>query len=426
MRQTAKAGSFRAFLICTGLSASVVCLLSVTGEVAQAQIFPFKDAVSSEWLKDVSVKGLIEGGIMANPARPSDGMNYGNFFADHANQMQLNQLNLTVSKAVDQSRNDYQIGFVLEALYGSDARYYHLLGVSGRMTSLRYQLIPAQAHVDVHLPWLTKNGLDMEAGILQSPMGVEGLDPSSRPFYTLAYTSQYSVPFEHVGALFHWHAAPKIDVNFGIDTGNQTTFGKSDDNDEPAGYFGVTFHDLLNGKLKITELSRVGPEDQIRVFGRRAANAKERFWNDLSGTYQINERLSVTGEFNYLHDAGLRADTYSFISFLQYQILPELNFNFRGEIYRDNTGLFVATFLRNQGAVDAIAGINTPTLSAPPTTYGEMTLGLTWHPDIGHGVRVFEIRPEIRFDRSLNGTTPFNGSRNSGMFTFGGDAMIGF
>jgi hypothetical protein len=55
-----------------------------------------------------------------------------------------------------------------------------------------------------------------------------------------------------------------------------------------------------------------------------------------------------------------------------------------------------------------------------------MTLGLTWHPDIGHGVRVFEIRPEIRFDRSLNGTTPFNGSRNSGMFTFGGDAMIGF
>ena len=66
----------------------------------------------------------------------------------------------------------------------------------------RYQFIPAEAHLDVHLPWLTRHGLDMQAGILPSPMGIETLDPATRPFYTLAYTTQYSTPFEHVGAMF--------------------------------------------------------------------------------------------------------------------------------------------------------------------------------------------------------------------------------
>lgn len=55
-----------------------------------------------------------------------------------------------------------------------------------------------------------------------------------------------------------------------------------------------------------------------------------------------------------------------------------------------------------------------------------MTLGVSYRPQIGHHVRVFMLRPEIRFDRALNGTTPFNGGRNNGMFTFGGDAVIGF
>ncbi|MBB2177552.1 outer membrane beta-barrel protein [Gluconacetobacter johannae] len=411
---------------CLALFLVAGCLLLPPEGLAQVAVFGKSDKSGmGEWLSGVTLVGQIEGGIMANPARPDNGINFGNFLADHANQVQLNQLEFTLARAIDPSKNAYQIGFTLEGLYGSDARYYHLLGISDRAISDRYQLIPAQAHIDVHLPWLTSGGLDMQAGILQAPMGVETLDPTTRPFYTLAYTSEYSVPFQHVGAMFKWHVNTTVDVTFGVDTGNQTTFGNSDNNHEAAGYFGFNLNGLAGGKLNIIELSRVGPENAIAVLGARA-DSQMRYWNDINAAYQVNDKLSVTGEFNYLHDDGIRADTYSFVSFLSYKVTPSLTFNYRGEIYRDNTGQFVVSFLSNTAYMGAIAGATVPAEFAPPTTYGALSLGVTYKPDLGHGVRVFELRPEIRFDRSLNGTTPFNDGRNTGMFTFGMDGVLGF
>ncbi|PAL27184.1 outer membrane beta-barrel protein [Acetobacter syzygii] len=414
---------------------------------AAAQVHPFSTFATNgsnlaHWLSDITLTGQIEGGIMANPARPNPGYNFGNFLADHANQVQLNQAEFVLSKAIDPSKNTYQIGFTLEGLYGSDARYYHLTGISDQEWKARYQLIPAQAHVDVHLPWLTSGGLDMQAGILQAPMGVEGLDPAARAFYTLAYTSEYSVPFEHVGAMFNWHVTPILDVTFGIDTGNQTTFGSSDNNSRPAGYFGFNLNNLAGGKLRIVELSRVGPENAWRssAGGHYEADHAQRFWNDINATYQVNDRLSITAEFNYLHDEGLHgmegrqfkaADAESFVSFLSYKINKDFTFNYRGEIYRDNNNLMVSTFQGNNSYMNAIAGrpyaaIPGPNTSSHGTTYGALSLNVAYRPDLGHHVRIFQLRPEIRFDRALNSTTPFNGGRNNGMFTFGGDAVIGF
>ncbi|MBB2178077.1 outer membrane beta-barrel protein [Gluconacetobacter tumulicola] len=378
-----------------------------------------------DWWSDVTLHGQIEGGINANPARPANGNNFGEFIGDHANQAQLDQITMAVARAVDQNAPTYQIGFKVKALYGADARYYEIAGITDRMMSGRYQFIPAEAHLDMHLPWLTRHGLDMQAGILGSPMGVETLDPATRPFYTLAYTTQYSTPFEHVGAMFQWHATDRFDVLFGVDTGNQVSFGRADNNAAAAGYFGLSGTGFADGRLSFIYLGRVGPENAVRALGNRASSA-QRFWNDLNATYKISDRLSVTGEFNALHDEGIRADTYSFVSFLSYQVTPSLTFNYRGEIYRDNTGLVVTSFLGNDAYMRATLGKPADTQSAPPTTYGALTLGLTWHPSPGHGVSLFEIRPEIRFDRSLSGTTPFNDLRNAGMFTFGGDAVLGF
>jgi len=408
------------------VAAGALTLLATTAmqETAHAQIAVFKSA-ESPWLKDIVLTGLIEGGITANPARPDNGINFGNFLGDHANQAQLNQLSLTLTKPIDPTKSTYQVGFTIQGLYGSDARYYHLLGVSNRAIGDRYQLIPAQAHVDVHAPLLTPGGIDMQAGILQAPMGVEVLDPTARPFYTLAYTSQYSVPFEHLGAMFHWHITKMFDFNFGIDTGNQTTFGGNDNNNAAAGYFGFNVNGLADGKLNIVELSRVGPENGVGALGP-IANTAQRFWNDIAAYYTPTDKLSLTGEFNFLHDNGLHAETWSVVTFAGYKITPSLTFNYRGELYRDSTGLFVVSFLNNQAYMNAFKGGYAPAESAPATTYGALTLGVTYKPDLGHGVRVFALRPEIRFDRSLNGTNPFNDGRNSGVFTFGGDAMIGF
>ncbi|MBR0560397.1 outer membrane beta-barrel protein [Neokomagataea anthophila] len=413
--------SYTRLLSLTALT-GIAAILSTSP--AKAQIALFKDS-SNTWLQGITVQGEAEGGIMANPARPDNGINFGNFLSDHANQVQLNQLYLTLSKAVDSTKAENQFGFTLQALYGSDARYYHLLGVSDKVTSNRYQILPIQAHADAHLNVLTSGGLDIQAGILEAPMGVEVIEPTARPFYTFAYTAQYSVPFEHLGAMFHLHVNPHFDFNFGVDTGNQTTFGKNDNNNAAAGYFGFNLNGLVGGKLNIVELSRIGPEDAVASIGRRA-NTAQRYWNDIAAYYTVNDKLSLTGEFNFFHDVGLRAENYSFVTYASYKVTPHWTLNYRGEIFRDNSGLSVVSFLTNQAYMNAFLGGNAPAETAPPTTYGGLTLGATYSPNIGHGIRVFALRPEIRFDRSLNGTSPFNNNRNIGMFTFGGDATIGF
>ncbi|NHO33823.1 outer membrane beta-barrel protein [Acetobacter fallax] len=379
-----------------------------------------------QWWRGITFAGHIDGGITANPARPANGINFGNFIGDHANQAQLNQVDFSLIRPLDPDARGYSFGFTLEANYGSDSRYYHLLGISDRAFNARYQIIPAQAHVDAHLPWFTKLGVEMHAGILQAPMGPEAFDPGARPFYTFSYTGEYSVPFEHVGMMATIHITPMIDVLTGIDTGNQTTFGRSDNNAEPAGYAGINLNNLAHGKLTITELSRFGPEDSRYILGSQQANGAMRFWNDLVAACHVTDKLTLTGEFNYLHDNGLRADAESVVTYLSWNFARNLTFNYRGEIYRDNTGQLVTSFLSDEAYMRGVAGTPAPAESAPPTTYGAMTLGITWRKPLTEKVGYFAIRPEIRFDRSLNGTTPFNDGRNTGMFTFGGDMMIGF
>jgi hypothetical protein len=63
------------------------------------------------------------------------------------------------------------------------------------------------------------------------------------------------------------------------------------------------------------------------------------------------------------------------------------------------------------------------------TTYGALTLGLNIKPTLPPALKVFDgavIRPEIRYDTSLNGTTPFGAGTKSSQFTFGGDIIIPF
>jgi hypothetical protein len=59
-----------------------------------------------------------------------------------------------------------------------------------------------------------------------------------------------------------------------------------------------------------------------------------------------------------------------------------------------------------------------------PTTYSEFTVGLNFKPAMPAPVQGLTIRPEIRYDRSLNDTTPYNDGTQAGQFTFGLDFIL--
>jgi hypothetical protein len=55
-----------------------------------------------------------------------------------------------------------------------------------------------------------------------------------------------------------------------------------------------------------------------------------------------------------------------------------------------------------------------------------VTLGLNIKPPVPKPVASLVIRPELRFDRALNGTQPFNDSSDRNQFTAGIDVIITF
>jgi hypothetical protein len=55
-----------------------------------------------------------------------------------------------------------------------------------------------------------------------------------------------------------------------------------------------------------------------------------------------------------------------------------------------------------------------------------VTVGLTIKPHVPKPLTGLMIRPELRYDSSLNNTHPFNDSQDSHMLTAGVDAIISF
>jgi hypothetical protein len=156
------------------------------------------------------------------------------------------------------------------------------------------------------------------------------------------------------------------------------------------------------------------------------ANSALRYLNDIAITYKATDKLTLTTELNYIRDDAFHADGWGLAQYVSYALTDKLTLNARGEIWRDNKGFFVAAFPGNLDFVNLQRGFPNTAIAGRPTTYGELTLGLTYKPGLPAPVSNLMIRPEIRYDRALNGSRVFNGGRDNGQFTFGADVVIAF
>jgi len=363
----------------------------------------------------------VEGGIAGNPWTKS-GRNFGQFYTDRANTVTLNQIMGSVSHPVTAIGAGYGLGFVAEVMYGSDARFDPTIGLADKALTGLYQFAPTQAHIDLHTPWIVPRGVDFQLGQIYGLMGAEGTPAMARPFYTFNYASDYIVPFETVGILSTTHLTGHLDWILGIDAGNSTTFGGAGNNSRPKGYVGFAFAHLMHGKLDGHAIAHLGPQgnnglprtspDGWTSAGiGKAANGKMLYNGDILLTYHFNDKLAATLNGTYLHDDITRNDTYGVTSYLAWDINPSLRLNLRGEIFRDNTGAMIAAYVSTTSYTDMLRNAPYPYYTALPTTYGALTAGLTYTPDfVNRHLKLgkFVFRPEIRLDKSLNGTKPFN------------------
>ncbi len=388
-----------------------------------ATTVPAAPAAPKSWTSTITFGAQVDAGINGNFDRPSDGLNYGRLFDDKANTVLLNQIQLTATRPIDSSAAGYDVGFILQGTYGSDVRYTHYLGEFNFLTGDRNQFTVLQADLLLHAPWLVRGGIDFKLGQFVTPIGYETIDPSTNPFYSHSYIFNFG-PFQHTGLEAVVHVNPTLDLYGQVDTGESTTFDGGDNNAEPAGLVGFGLNNLAGGKLTILALSHLGPENAVNAIGNDA-NREMRYESDILSTYKATDKLTLILELNWLHDDVVGAEAYGGAGYVSYALTPTLTANFRGEVYRDNSGFFVAAYPGNLDPVRGLNGLPNTSFSAGRETYSEFTWGVSYKPVIPH-VALLAFRPEIRWDKSFSGGHPYDGLSSTGNFTLAADVILGF
>ena len=421
-------------------------VLIPTSIAAQAQTSaPAPPSKEAQWTDAVTFGLQFEGGIIGNAANPKNGINFGQAFTDKSNDFQFNQVLATITRPLDPKATGYDFGFKLQALGGTDARYTRWTYFGRGQSGTRFQGDIVEANVLLHTPWLTEGGIDFKAGMYSTPMGAETIDPSTNSFYSKSYIFNYGLPYKHTGILATAHVTSVVDLYAGVDTGVNTTVGVgSGDNNGTAAIMAGIGLNLMGGDLMVMALTHIGPENPSMGPGAvQDANKYNREIADVVVTWKATGSLTLITEFNYIHDdnpfittangsAANGASAWGLAQYFGYSLTDEVTLNARLEVFADSKNFFVAAFPGNNAFNAAQSGYAlTNAFSVPGnsgTTYGAITLGATYKPKMDWlpVAATLLIRPEIRYDASLNGRKPFNGGKDNGAFTFGTDFVLTF
>ncbi|MEJ0049657.1 MAG: outer membrane beta-barrel protein [Methylovirgula sp.] len=421
-------------------------ILGVTSGVAAAADLPTDKAPPAPpptWWSTITYGGEIDAGIMGNPDSPGSGENWGRLFDQTANEPMLNAGLFTVSRAIGSA--GYDVGFTIQGEFGTDARFTHYLGQDAYWINSKYQFSFLQANVAVHTPWLTPGGIDFKLGEWPTLEGAEVIDPAGNLFYSHSYIFNYPEPFEDFGVLAITHINPTLDIYTAVSSGQSTTLVAyhGDNNDAPAFEGGIGLNKLFGGSVTVLATTHIGPENGAGIPGtpsfNDAANNALVFENDLVVTWNATDKITITGEGNYTkNDLFPNDETYGAVGYISYQTAWDwLKINGRAEVWRDNAGGYATGFPGNFSFVNAQRGICSDCISQAPTTYLELTAGLNITPTLPSSIPFIKsviFRPEVRYDASLNSTTPFDApiaapgvlGTKSDQVTIGGDVIVKF
>jgi hypothetical protein len=432
------------------------------------------------WWDAVTITGYLEGSETVNFANPYNKLNFGRLFDDRADGPMFNQSILTIQRPLDPKATGYDFGFKVQGMVGEDARYTHFLGELDYAVNTRTQLDVVEAHVLAHLPWVTplsQGGIDVKLGQWVTLQGAEVISAPDNPFFSHSYIFNFGIPLKDTGLLTTTHVNSLLDVYAGITSGVNTSLGWPGDNNAAPAFEGGFGLNLLDGNLTVLATTHIGPENpkQLDPLGVGWPNtplacacspsSTLRFLNDVVVTWKATENLTFITEGNYIHDNGWNTvpifggsnaalnalstvagfnpalvpqraqgvSAYGVAQYVTYKINDLFKIGGRLEVFRDNNNFFVAGYPGYFDFVNAEHGFFNPSvITAGPqnqgTTYLALTVGTTITPELPKNPYVANVilRPELRWDTTLNDTTPFAGGTKRSTVTFGFDAIVPF
>ncbi len=406
----------KTLLLVSALTFGTLSLCAQTAQPMSNMPAPAAPAAPADRIK---ISGHVEVGITGNAGSPDDHQNFGRLFDDRSNEPLLNQFILTAEQALDADAKGFDWGFKLQGMVGSDARFIHSLGLLDDRGLIKSSVQPdiVEAYLNTHFAVDgTAGGIDVKWGKFVTLEGAEVIDSTGNAFYSHTYIFNFGIPFNHTGALATIHAVKDIDVMLGITRGVNTSL--KDNNHSASFHGGVTLNNLAAGKLTLLLSTHIGPETPRN-------NKDLRYLSDLVAIYKVSDTLTSTTDINHAFDKGAQAHGFGVAQYFVYAIDKTLAANFRGEVWRDQEGFFVAQIGNSSDLIRFLRGDSfTPdprTVGGGSTTYGALTVGLTWK-----ATDTIAVRPELRYDTSLNDTKPYNDSKRGSMFTAGVDVTWSF
>ena len=395
----------------------------------------------------ITIGGYFDSGYIYNHRNHSH-ENYtpkiigGGFNSESHNNYTIDAIDLQFARAVDASKGNWDVGGLVEVMYGSDAAALHSNGLEygntvpfntseSNGTGDRYhpqnQFDIPQAYLDIVTP---VKGLKVRVGKFDTLLGYESINPNNSPFYSHSFIFNVE-PLTHTGVVAFYQVNDQLSVAAGVTRGWDQAL--KDNNGAPDGIFQVTYK--INKQWTVSLQGTVGPENTDDT-------AHWRFAPDLTTTYAVNDKFSVGAEAIYFWDGGWNngpgntndtvpvdriesniyhnapigsyGDVWGGAVYASYKVDDRFTINFRAEK--------VHAYSITYGSL--VSG------SYPAQNFYEATLGTTITPmPKDRFLSGIKIRPEVRYDWNANHADVFPAGRNNSFtdqLTFGADLIINF
>jgi hypothetical protein len=366
------------------------------------------------------IYGWIQNSFTANPAFPSDGINFGVTPNYKSNDWMGNQYYTVFERPLDHD-GEVNFGGRLDFLFGHDHSFNKMRGVfDGAFGATQFAGIDlAQFYAEMHLPVLTEGGLDLKFGRWYTLHGYEVVPAIGRPLLSVPYMFTFGQPFTHWGLMTTWNVSDNLVVYNGIPQG----WDRFQNENAPWGYMGGFSYTGMEDKLNLTFVFSSNANVYPRFFNvaigdtpTLGSNAdytddSTNLWTTVL-SYQWTDRLTQVMETDQGIEYGVPFDAspddevpyvrrgngtwYSFGNWFLYELGDNLTGVWRSEIFWDTDGVRTGTADR----------------------YYEQTLGLIYKPCPN-----LWIRPETRWDWAQYGT-PYNGGVSGSQFTYGLDVIL--
>lgn len=362
----------------------------------------FFNRCGQEECRRTKVRGWLAQGFTWNPDNPRDRSNGPQGMNDRANDYQLSQLGLSMQRELLADKQDWDIGWQMDVLFGSDARFVQSQGFDDEWITGTYAAwsIP-QLFAEVLLPG--ERGCSLKLGRFWTPLGYDGIPAADRFFYSVTNTYMFAEPSTHWGAMATVPLSEQWTAQTGIVNGWDVT---NDNNDSAAflGTLGWVSEDegtTATGVLYLGDNSDTLNDNQVSYSLMVTHKCTERvtflFWHDLGCAQRIATAPS---------GGAKNAQWYGVNNYLLYAINEQVSLGARFEWFRDDDGVLLQT-------------AKSDTLLGPGDLFS-LTCGVNYAPSLN-----WILRPEVRYDWA-NRVTPFVDESQKHQWTIAADLITRF